>query len=158
MTGWRAWFDGRSPREKRLLIVMAALAVVTLLWGAIVRPVGDALASERSRHADAVTRLGATRAQVEAIRAAARDRPPPVTGTLADAVRARADQAGFTLASLDDQTPGRVRIGIQSARGPALIAWVARLERGGILVDAATFTDNGDRTLGVTMTLKARAS
>ena len=33
---------------------------------------------------------------------------------------------------------------------------IARLESAGILVDAATFTDNGDRTVGVSLTLKAR--
>ena len=45
MTGLRHWFEGRSLREKRLLLVMAALAVLTLLWGAVIRPVGDGLSS-----------------------------------------------------------------------------------------------------------------
>ena len=36
MTGLRHWFEGRSLREKRLLLVMAALAVLTLLWGAVI--------------------------------------------------------------------------------------------------------------------------
>ena len=35
----KRWFDTRSLREKRLLLVMAALAVLTLVWGGIIRPV-----------------------------------------------------------------------------------------------------------------------
>ena len=45
-----------------------------------------------------------------------------------------------------------------SARPGALTAWLARLERAGILVDSLTMTDKGDRTVSVTMTLKARAA
>ena len=99
MTGIRTWFDARSKREQRLLLVMVALAIVTAVWGLIVRPFGDAMASARERHADAVIRLGQTRAELDALRAIRAGRP--LTGTLADAVRAYAEQAGFTVASLD---------------------------------------------------------
>ena len=51
---------------------------------------------------------------------------------------------------------GRVRVGIQSARGAAIDAWLARLEARGVIVDQATLTDNGDRTLGVDLTLRAQ--
>ena len=53
----------------------------------------------------------------------------------------------------------------RSAAEPGLMSDVARvrgelarLERAGILVDALTMTDKGDRTVSVTMTLKARAA
>ena len=156
MTGRRAWFDARSRREKQLLLVMAALMALTLVWYGVIRPVGDGLSDARARHADAVIRLGETEAAVAAIRAAQLNRPPPLTGTLADAVRARAAEAGFTIASLTEDGPGRVRVAVASARTSALLPWVARLEGAGILVDAVTLTDNGDRSVGVTMTLKAR--
>ena len=158
MSGLKTWFDGRSLRERRMLLVMMALAVLTLIWGAIIRPVGDGLSSARERHADAVTRLGETQAQVDALKDAQRRRPAPLTGSLADVVRAQADQAGFALASLDADGADRVRVGIQSARPGALTAWLARLERGGILVDAAAMTNNGDKTVAATLTLKARAT
>ena len=51
-----------------------------------------------------------------------------------------------------------MRIGIQSARPGALVAWLARLERLGILVDSVAMTDKGDKTVGVALTLKARAA
>jgi general secretion pathway protein M len=156
MTGLRTWFDGRSLREKRLLLAMLALAAVTLVWAGIVRPVADALASARTRHADAVERLARTQVAVEALRSIQTRRTRPLTGTLADVVRAAANEAGFALASLDQQAPDRVHVGIQSARAGALAAWLARLERAGVLVDNARLTDNGDRTVGVDLTLRER--
>lgn len=158
MTPLRAWFAARSIREQRLLLVMAALAMLTIVWAGIVRPIGDGLSSARERHASAVLRLGETRARVDALRDVQRARAVPLTGSLADAVRAEAAQAGFALASLDEQGGDRVRVSIQSARPGALTAWLARLERLGILIDAAALTDNGDRTVGATLTLKARAT
>ena len=158
MTALRAWFETRSLREKRLILVMLALLVLTVIWYGIIRPIGDALSAERARHAAAVIRLGETRAAVAAIRSVERNRPPPLTGSFADAVRARAAEAGFALASLDQDGPGRVRVSIQSARPAALTPWLARLEAAGVLVDAATLTNNGDRTVAVQLTLKARGS
>lgn len=156
MTALRAWFDGRSLREKRLLVVMSALLALTLTWLVVIRPLGDALSDARGRHADAVIRLGETQAAVAAIRRIDRDRPRPLTGRFADAIRARAADSGFTLASLDEDGSDRVRVSIQSAKPAALVPWIARMEAAGILVDSATFTDNGDRTVGVQLSLKAR--
>lgn len=158
MTALSAWFATRSRREQWLLAIMVALVALVLIWLAVIRPVGDALSSERARHEDAVIRLGTTSAQVAAIRDADRHRPPPVTGGLADTVRTRAGEAGFTLASLEADGPDRVRIAIASARPAALVPWLARLENAGVLVDTASFTDNRDRTVAARLTLKARAS
>ncbi|WP_374942805.1 type II secretion system protein GspM [Sphingomonas sp.] len=156
MSGVRAWFATRSLRERRLLLVAAALAALTLLWGGIVLPVRDALSSARERHADAVDRLGATIARVDRLNAVRRR--PPVTGDLTEIVRAEAADAGFALATADADGAGRVRATIQSARPGALAGWLARLESRGVLVDAATLTDHGDRTVGAVLLLKARGA
>lgn len=158
MTALRAWFAGRSRREQRLLLVMLALLAVTVTWGLIVRPMGDALASARERHTAAVLRLGETAARVEALRAATRRATPPLAGSLADVVRARAAEAGFTLASVDPDGGDGVRVAIPSARGAALVAWLARLERVGIVVSTATLTNNGDRTVAARLVLRSRAA
>ena len=155
MNALRLWFAGRSLRERRLILGAVALALLTLVWGGVLRPLGDALAGARERQEDAVLRLADTRTAVDAIRAAQANRTP-LTGSLADTVRASADEAGFTLASLDQQGADRVRVGIASARGGALVGWLARLERSGVLVDAAQLTDHNDHTVGVDLTLKAR--
>ena len=158
MMALQNWFGGRSPREKRLLLVMAGLAIVTIVWGLILRPLGDAMAGARERHAAAVVRYGETAARVEALRDARAARVPLLTGSLADAVRARAEQAGFPLASLDPAGNDGVSVSIQSARGAALTAWLARLERAGIVVEGATLTDNGDRTVAGRIMLRRRAA
>lgn len=156
MTSLRSWFVQRSKREQRLILVMLALAAVTLVWAGIVRPVGDGLASARERHAAAVDRLGETEAAVDALKAAGQRRA--LTGSLADTVRSRADAAGFTITTLDQQGGDRVHLTIQSARPSVLDDWLAGLERSGILVDAATLRDNGDRTVAVDLVLKARVA
>ena len=153
-----AWFHARSLREKRLLLVMAALLVLTIVWLGLIRPLGDALSSERQRHADAAVRLGETQERVAALREIGRRRAATPTGSFADTVRARAADAGFAVATLDEIGSGRVRVGIAGARPAALLPWLARLELAGILVEAATFTDRGDRSVGVQLTLRARAA
>ena len=75
---------------------------------------------------------------------------------LADAVRARADEAGFVLANLEPDGD-RIRIGIATARPGPLLSWIAGLEADGLLVDASTITGNGDGTVAATLTLKGRA-
>ncbi len=156
MTALRAWFAARSLRERRLLLVAAALAVVTVIWGGVVLPVRDALSSTRERHAGAVDRLGATIARVDLLKRVGRR--PALSGDLIALVRAEADEAGFSLATIDAEGSDRVRATIQSARPGALAGWLAKLEARGVLVEAATLTDHGDRTVGAVLVLKARAA
>lgn len=156
MTSLRSWYAGRSRREQRLLLVMIALAIVTALWGLVIRPFGDAMATARERYATAIVRLGDTRAAIDAL-AATRGRRPPA-GSLADAVRALAEQAGFTIASLDPDEGGGVRVAIPSAKGAAMTTWLARIERAGVVVQSATLTDNGDSTVAARLVLRARGA
>lgn len=158
MTTLKSWFAGRSLREKRLLLVMGALLAVTIIWGLVLRPLGDAMASARERHTAAVIRFGETAARVDALRQAREQRVRPLTGTLADTIRLRAEEAGFPLASVDPEPSGAVRVAIQSARGAALTGWLARLERSGILVDSAQLTDNGDRTVAARLLFRRRVA
>lgn len=156
MKALRAWFDGRSLRERRLILAMLGLAAVTLVWGGVLRPLDDALASARSRHEDAVVRLGEAKAEADAVQAMIRSGARPLAGSLEETVRARADQAGFTIDSLEAAGQGQVRVTIPSARAGALTAWLAQGEAAGVLVDEATLTDKGDRTVSATLVLRAR--
>ncbi|RDE05148.1 type II secretion system protein GspM [Sphingomonas aracearum] len=155
MSGLRLWFAGRSLRERRLILVMLALLAVTLVWAGILLPVTDGLASARTRHADAVLRLAETQARVAAIRAV--PRAAPLGQPLDAEVRARADAAGFTVASLAPQGSDRVQLSITQARPGALFAWIAGLEEAGILVETMAITNNGDQTVSLQLTLRSQA-
>ena len=158
MSGLRAWYAARSLREQRMILVMLALAAVTLVWAAVVIPVRDGLSSARTRHRDAVERLGRTLVAVDAVKRAQRARIALVEAPLPDAVRARAEEAGFTLATLDADGPDRVRVSIATARPPALFAWLASLEQAGILVESSAITANADQTIAAQLTLRARSA
>lgn len=155
MKGLIAWYSGRSLREKRLIFVMLALLAVTIVWAGIIRPVRDGLASTRERHMAATVRLGEVQRQVAAVKALQRGRLRAPEGPLADAIRVRADEAGFALASLDPDGD-RVRITIATAKPGALLGWIAGLEADGLLVDGSTINGNGDGTVAATLTLKGR--
>lgn len=152
----KVWFASRSKREQRLLLVMAALAVVTFVWALVIRPLGDATASARERHTAAVIRLGETQAALDTLRQ--RRLLRPLSGDLDGTVRALANEAGFAIASLDPDGAGGVRVAIPSARGAAMTAWLARIERAGVVVESATLTDNGDRTVAARLVLRGRAA
>lgn len=155
MTRWKTWFDARAPRERWLILVMLGLLAVTIVWIAVIRPVQDGLASSRERYDDAVIRLGQTQTTVNAIHAIQRGHPQPLGAPLADAVRERAEAAGFTLAGVDTGADS-VRTSIGSAKAGALLGWLAGLEADGVLIDGATITANGDGTVAAQLTLKAR--
>lgn len=157
MKGLIAWYAGRSLREKRLILVMLALLALTIVWAGIIRPVRDGLESTRERHMAATVRLGEVQRQVAAVKALQRRRLRAPEGSIADAIRARAEEAGFALASLDPDGD-RVRIAIATAKPGALLAWIAGLEADGLLVEASTINGNGDGTVAATLMLKGRGS
>ncbi len=152
----RTWFTMLSLREKRLVLVAMALAVLTLFWFGLIRPVGDGLASAKVRHNDAVVRLAETERAIRALAEMQRNRPAPLSVPLDVAIREKAAAAGFTLANLTPQSNNAVQIQLAAARPSALFGWIATLEAEGILVESVTTTDNGDKTLSAALTLKAR--
>ena len=153
---FRLWFAARSLREKRLLIVMVALAAVALVWGLIIRPVNDGLSTARERHQDAVILLAETRARVKAVAAIEQQHVAPFAAPLDAIIRDRANEAGFALTSVTADGPNRVQIAIATARPGALFGWIAQLESAGILVDSLNTTDNGDKTVSAQISFKVR--
>jgi general secretion pathway protein M len=152
---FRLWFAQRSLREKRLLIVMVALAAVTLVWALIIRPVNDGLSSARERHQDAVILLADTQARVKAVAAIAQH-PTSIAAPLDAIIRDRANEAGFALTSVTADGPNRVQIAIATARPGALFGWIAQLESGGIIVESLATADNGDKTVSAQISFRVR--
>lgn len=152
----RTWFDGRSLREKWLILAMLALLAVTLAW-ALARPIDEALSTARQRNADAAIRLARTRAQVDAVRALRRARPEAVAGPIDAIVRQSAAAAGLTL---DAVAPDgvKLRVHVNSARGGALLAWIGALEARGVLVDQLTVGDRGNHTVAADIVFRMTAA
>ena len=150
------WFAGRSPRERRLILVMLGLAAVTLVWAAIILPVRNGLSSSRARYTDAVVRLGEAQAELVQVKAIQRRMGAVASGALPDVVRASAEGAGLTLSTLEPEGGDRVRAAVASARAGALTGWIAGLESGGVLVSSLTVATNGDGTVNAQMILMRR--
>lgn len=149
------WWRDRTPREQRLLIVMAALMILLLVWLMLVRPLGDALDSAQRRHAAAVVALAQAQSRAElgrsgeSARAAA---PVPVEGFLART----AAQAGFVDARIAGRGPEAAVVTIASARPPALFAWVGLMENRGLSVRSLRIRANDDRTVAAEIHFRAR--
>lgn len=149
------WWRERSLRERRLLVVMGALLVVTILWLGIYRPVQAALSDARARHQEAVVRLGEVRSRAEALRDL---RPAPLTGSLAELVTRAATEVGFANAAVAPQGDRRASVSVPAARPGPVLAWFAALEARGIVVDRLVARTNADATLTIDATLSGGAN
>ena len=160
MTGLKSWFQGRTPREQRLLLAMLAVAGLVLVWVAVVRPLGDGLAAARERHGAAVVALAEARAQAEQIRLLEQRKPAAAAEPLHLLVGDAAGEAGFQLSRLEPQEGGAgVLVAIESAKPEALFGWVAQMEGArGLIVERLNATANADRTLAVQVTFRTRGS
>lgn len=147
------WWQARTPREQRLLLVMLALAVIVLGWLLVVRPLADALDAAKTRHAAAVVALAEARARAPAVgRLAIR---APATLPIDSLVGRSAAEAGFAGARIARQGQVRASVAIDAARPQAFFGWVAALERDGLAVERLRAQANADRTLSVELSLKA---
>jgi general secretion pathway protein M len=154
----KAWFDGRTLRERRMLLAMAAMIVLTVIWFGIFLPISDGLSSSRTRLNDAVIRLGDAQAEREAIADLARNKPQPIPGALADYLRQSAGDAGFALSNVNPQGDDRVQIAIPTARPGALFSWLADLEGAGVVVATIDVSNNGDQTAAAQIVLMKRGT
>jgi general secretion pathway protein M len=152
----KLWWSLRTTREQRMLLAMAAVIAITFAWLLVVRPMDDALADARERHARAVLDVARVEGQADRIRALEREAPPPV-GSLAMAIEAKAAAAGFAKARVTADGP-RVSIAIEAARAQAFFGWIADLERrDGVIVERLTARTNSDATLAVEAVLRPRS-
>ena len=152
----RFWWSLRTTREQRMLLAMAAAIAIVLAWLLIVRPLDDALADARARHARAVLDRARAQAQADEIALLQRGGPPPIQGVLATAIGQKANEAGFAKARV---TPDgkRVAIAIEAAKAQAVFGWIADLERrDGLVVDRLSARTNSDATIAVDATVRVR--
>jgi general secretion pathway protein M len=152
------WWHGRSPREQRLLAVMAALFVIVLVWLGVLRPLAAAREAAEARHAGAVTALGQVR-EVGARLAAAHGRPTlPIDEPLVAYLGRSAGEAGLPVERLEAQGSDRAVLTVIAARPAAVFGWIQRIEvRDGLLVERLSATRNPDTTIAVQATFRRPA-
>jgi general secretion pathway protein M len=153
MNGLALWWRERSLREQRLLLVMLGLLLLVVGWLLIVRPLGDALDSARTRHGAAVIALAEARARAgTATRSAA---PRSLSGPVDGLVGRTANEAGFANARITAHGPARALVVIEAARPQALFGWINRLEAQGLAVERLVARTNPDRTVHVEAAFRA---
>ena len=152
-----AWWRGRTERERRLLAIMLALVVVVLGWVLVARPLSDRLDQAQRRHGAALVAVAEQRAAAEALRRLDSRPRAAVSGPVDAFVSRSAGEAGFAGARIQGQGPMRASVGIDSARPQAFFAWIAQLERSGLVVDRLRAWANNDQTLTAELVFRARS-
>lgn len=152
MTSISGWFQARSEREQRLILVMLAVALPVLLWLLVWRPVELALDGAQERHAEAVQRNGRVKAAAAALKQARQPRETPA-GDLAAYVGEAAGRAGLSLSSAEAQGPERAAVTIASGDTRAMIGWLRTLEQQGLVVRDLRLTPAGDGSAALTAVL-----
>lgn len=148
----REWYSARSLRERRLLVIMLAVAVPLLVWLAVVQPISRAYQAALDRHLQAVDRHGRIRALVEGPRTEpVRTRAPG--GDLALIVTDSAAQAGITLDSNSPAGPDSVSISDTQAAATAVTSWLGALEAQGVRIEELRITPSGADSVSMTARL-----
>ncbi len=149
----RDWYGSRSLRERRLLLLMSAVALPLLIWLLIVRPVGNAYDAALERHLAAVDLNG----RVRALAQGGTGRPITNAGApgsdIALVIAERAAQSGLVLDSNSAAGPNEVTISIGAAPTIAATQWLAQLERDGFTVNDLSMTPTPDGNVAVTARL-----
>lgn len=142
------WWAALSQREKWLIGVAAALALLVLAW-LTGRGVLGALDAQAERHREAVARAARVEAKA-ALLAAPVARPPAVAGSLDQWLAQSASDAGLTIDRNDARGDSLASIAIAAARAPGLVAWLAGLEAQGLVFDRMSITPGTDGTVALT--------
>jgi general secretion pathway protein M len=154
----RGWWSGRSLRERWLILAMLALLALVLVWFLLLRPLGDARAAAEERLAAATADLGRARALAFTARQAAPGTPSQARVPLPlDSFLTRtAGEQGFTNIQVTALGNDRARIALANARAQPFLAWIGQLEARGVTVETLNARANGDQTIAVDATLRAR--
>ena len=152
----KLWWRTRTLREQRLLIAMLGLLAVVLAWLLVIRPINDRLAEARERHGAAVLALAEARAQAEAIGTLQEQRPAALGAPLDSILDRSAAEAGFPVTRVEREGINQATIVFESVRPQAFFAWVNQMEGRGLIVERLSAQTNGDQTLGVEITFRAR--
>lgn len=150
------WWSGRTLRERRMLMVMAALLLALVVWLGVVRPVLAWRAAAGERAEAAAVSLAEVRATLASFGPARPAASPPVEG-LEPLVRRTAEAAGLEAITVMSAS-GQLGFQLSSVGSGPLFAWLATLETDHRLaICSLGVTENADATLNVEGSVSSRA-
>lgn len=143
----KEWLAARTPRERQILMIGGALLAVLILYGAVLRPFHNRLATLH-RTVDEQRALlhwmhGAA-GQIHALRGSGgpRDTGQPIL-SLVDQT-ARQEQLGSAVKRLEPDSSGGVRVWLEQAPFDQVIEWLGKLEREhGLRLESITVESTG---------------
>ncbi|MBA4804828.1 MAG: type II secretion system protein M [Brevundimonas sp.] len=143
------WWEGRTLRERRLLVVMAALFVATAAWLGLVRPLMDWRSAAAERRAEATVEAAAARRDLA--RLAPETSGPRRAGAegLEPLVRRTAEAAGLA-ADLSMGPDGGLAFRVASVPSGTGFAWLSALEADhGLRICRLGVVENADATVNL---------
>ncbi len=142
------WWAGRTVRERRMLMVMGVLILVTALWLGVVRPLQDWRAAAADRAEAAATTLAEVRRTVGVLQPATTDAARPAEG-LDPLLRRTADTAGISIVTTMSPS-GQLGFQLSGVRSGPLFEWLWALETDHRLaICSLGIAENADATLNV---------
>jgi general secretion pathway protein M len=146
----RAWFDGRTVREQRMLGLMVLVIVLCAVWLLVVQPLWTWKAEAAERRVQAETDLALVQRQVGVLpkakakaKATATSDGPAIEPLAVQA----AETAGLTIVTGMDAT-GTFGFTAANVSSAALFGWLAELKsRHGIDAVRLDIVENADATL-----------
>lgn len=129
------WYGTRTVRERRLILMMLAIALPLLAWLLVVLPLSRAYEAALDRHLESVDRNGRVRALAEGARAG-RAAPAAAAGqNLGMLLTESAARAGLVIAANESGGPGVASVTIAAAPSAGAMQWLRELESGGVRIE-----------------------
>lgn len=145
------WYQGRSQREQRLILLMLAIALPLLTWLLIVRPLQIAYDDALQAHLEAVDRNGRVHWLVEQSERGPIATPASAGTDLTLVVAELASRQGLQLAANDPSGQNRVRINVAAGSPIAMQGFLADLEMEGVAIDSLRMAPTADGGGGATL-------
>jgi general secretion pathway protein M len=124
------WYRDQSPRDQRVLQLLALFLAAVMLWLLVWVPVRDALAVARARHADALDDYRWILAHREEALAVASARPGAGNRTgqaLLSEVASSARRNSLTLNRFQPEGQDALAVSLDDVEFGALVLWLERL-------------------------------
>ncbi len=153
------WFSELTLRERILLGIAAILSASLIAIYGLYIPLNQAIHQKRIDYREALEQRAAIEMASDSVgRNAQAPMKTFVTSPLDQFINQSATEAGFAPDSVTLDRIGRVSIILRQARSPAMLKWLAELERNGVGVEQIEVKAGTDGTVSVSATLARNVS